>query len=343
MKRRIRRTHVALATGVSLALFGGALQLTSWNSSAPPNTISASTATLTPPTGLTGSSGTASWNPLSIPTANGTVSPSYNLQGYGHSGWSTLGSGLTGTSLTPSNPDVYACYGVQTQVGNWTSPYSTAAPSGASKGYPTGQMSDPRAIAIASNGDAYVVNFHQAGNNSANGSVSVIDTATNTYITTITSYGFDGPYAIAIASNGDAYVTNSNGNSISVISTTNNTYVTTITGFDGPNAIAFGTNGDAYVTNSTNSTVSVVDTSTNAIIATISGFDGPNAVAIAANGDAYVTNNGNHSVSVISTTTNLGTFALSAVATVNRATFIPGTNFGYALSNTHLSPIGPCY
>ena len=343
MKRRIRRTHVALATGVSLALFGGALQLASWSSSPLSNLLSIEASQLYAPTGLTNTSGTLSWAGVNsfVDPSGATISPSYNVNGYGPSGWSTLTSTSSTSNTPPIHPAIYACYGVQSKVGSWTSPYSTAVPSGVSKGYPF-RFGAPFAIAIATNGDAYVANYNP-------GSVAVISTTNNSYVTTITNSEFIYPGGIAIASNGDAYVTNFYGNSVAVISTTNNSYVTTITnsGLYTPYNIAIAPNGDAYVANQSGNSVSVIDTTNNSYVTTITNsvLNYPTSIAIAPNGDAYVTNRSGGSIFIISTTNNsyLGTVTLAGVSSLQNVAFVPGTNYGYVLSNTHLSPIGPCW
>ncbi len=160
----------------------------------------------------------------------------------------------------------------------------------------------PQGIAIAPNGQyAYVAN------NSGN-SVSVINLATNSVVTT--TDGFSGPAQIAISPNGQyAYVTNNSGNSVSVINLTTNSVVTTIDGFSGPEGIAIAPNGQyAYVANydgNSGTTVSIINLATNTITGTISGFASPYGIAITPNGQyAYVTNDGGDHISVINLATN---------------------------------------
>jgi YVTN family beta-propeller protein len=112
-------------------------------------------------------------------------------------------------------------------------------------------------VAVTPNGKyAYVIN-------SANGgSVSVINTATNTVTATVT-VGSD-PSGVAVTSNGEyAYVTNALGDSVSVISTATNTVTATIPHgqFGEPWGVAVTPNGEyAYVTNKISGTVAVIST-----------------------------------------------------------------------------------
>ena len=138
-----------------------------------------------------------------------------------------------------------------------------------------------------------------------NGTVSVVDIATNTISTTIS--GFDRPYSIAITPNGEyAYVGNYAEGTISVINTETNTISTTITGFSNPYFSVITPNGDyAYVTNNSGNSVFVIDISTNIVKTKIDGFISPYGIAITLNGNyLYVANNGGTTVSVISTETN---------------------------------------
>jgi YVTN family beta-propeller protein len=147
---------------------------------------------------------------------------------------------------------------------------------------------------------AYVTNFNT-------GTVSVIDTANNTELTTIAV----GSHPIAVVTNPDAtraFVANQNSSSVSVINTASNMVIQTIAVGLGPTGIAITPDGaSVYVTNQGDNTVSVINTSTYAVttISAISGgFAAPFAVAISPDGRAYVTNVLSRSVSVINTATN---------------------------------------
>ena len=118
---------------------------------------------------------------------------------------------------------------------------------------------------------AYVTNL---GSNN----VSVIDTSTNTVVSTITVG--TSPWGIAITPNGlYAYVTNLGSGNVLVINTSTNTVVSTISVGASPTSVAITPNGlYAYVTYSGN--VSVIDTSTNTVVGTISVGSVPFDVAI---------------------------------------------------------------
>jgi YVTN family beta-propeller protein len=115
------------------------------------------------------------------------------------------------------------------------------------------------------------------------GTVSVIDTATNSVVATISLGISQNPFGVAITPDGTrAYVTiNFPNNFVSVIDTATNTVVTTIPVGVGPTGVAITPDGTrAYVTNNDSDTVSVIDTTTNTVVATIPVGVGPVGVAI---------------------------------------------------------------
>jgi len=148
---------------------------------------------------------------------------------------------------------------------------------------------------------AYVTNV--------SGTVSVIDTATNTVVATVPVGIF--PSGVAITPNGRrVYVTNIF-NSISVIDTATNTVVVTISSGQFPTGIAITPDGtrayvvDQFADNQGNNTVSVIDTMTNSIVATIPVGRGPSEIAITPDGTrAYVPDQQDLIISVIDTATN---------------------------------------
>ena len=109
--------------------------------------------------------------------------------------------------------------------------------------------------------------------NAGSGTVSVINTSTNTVVKTV-GVGSD-PCGVAITPNGsDAYVANAGSGTVSVINTSTNTVVKTVgvgSGpYGGPYGVAITPNGsDAYVTNDGSNTVSVIKTSTNTVVKTV--------------------------------------------------------------------------
>ena len=162
--------------------------------------------------------------------------------------------------------------------------------------------SQPYAVAVR--GDQSLVYVA----NNVDGSVSVIDTATNTVVASI-AVG-SSPLGLAVSADGTrVYVANEISTYISVIDTASNT-VTTI-GIGSPSFdVAFSPDGTrAYATNnSVGSTVSVINTATNTVETTINVGAGPTDVVFSPDGArAYVTNFFDDTVSVIDTATNMVT------------------------------------
>jgi YVTN family beta-propeller protein len=167
--------------------------------------------------------------------------------------------------------------------------------------------------------------------------LAVIDTGTNTVVTTI---AMSSPLGVAVTPNGAfAYVTNFEGGSVSVIDRAN-TVVATVPGFSSPLFVAVTPNGAfVYVANFANDTVGVINTATNTLATTIPLPAGsqPTGVAITPNGaSVYVTDQGTNTVSVISTATNRVTATVPVGAnpaypavTPNGA-FVYVSNFGGA-------------
>jgi YVTN family beta-propeller protein len=163
----------------------------------------------------------------------------------------------------------------------------------------------PQGIAYSSeNGNMYVTN-------TGAGTVSVIDTSTNTVIDTIEVE--DLPVAIAYSSdNGNMYVTNEGPEGpdlVSVIDTSTNTVIDTIEVEETPVGLAYNPgNKNLYVTSNTNEgpdLVSVIDTSTNTVIDTIQLSRSPFGIAYNPdNGNMYVAIIDSTAVSVIDSSTN---------------------------------------
>ena len=164
-----------------------------------------------------------------------------------------------------------------------------------------GVGSQPYAVAVRGDQSlVYVSNF-------VDGTVSVVDTATNAVVASIAVGG--SPLGLAVSADGTrVYVANDNSNNISVIDTASNT-VTTIDIMSPSFDVALSPDGtQAYATNSStflgSDTVSVIDTATNTVT-TIKVGDGAADVVFSPDGArAYVTNFFDDSVSVIDTATN---------------------------------------
>jgi len=171
-------------------------------------------------------------------------------------------------------------------------------------------------ICLAKTNYAYVANF-------SGSTVSVINTANNTVVKTVTVGG--SPFDVAVDQAGKAaYVTNFGSGTVSVISTSTNAVTATITVGTSPDGIVIAPNGKtAYVANQGSNSVSVINTGTKKVTATVSVQSQPSEMALTPNGAfLYVVNFGSNTVSVISTLTN------KVVATVN----VGGTPVAVAIS-----------
>ena len=187
---------------------------------------------------------------------------------------------------------------------------------------------------------AYVVNL-------ADG-VSVIDTGTNTVVTTVTAG--TGPQAVAITPDGRfAYVVNLTSNEVSVINTATNTVAATVAVGFGPFGVAITPNGAfAYVTafgdRCANGGVWVISTATNAVVATVPLAGCTTGVAITPDGAlAYVANNTSSTVSVIETATNHLVLAVPVGSSPQGVAITPDGAFAYvthsALSGTSANSV----
>ncbi|MFD5424148.1 hypothetical protein [Streptomyces sp. NPDC127084] len=123
---------------------------------------------------------------------------------------------------------------------------------------------------------AYVANA--SGNP---GTVSVVDTVTNTVVVAIPVGS--GPVGVAVSPDGTrVYVTDFSGSTVSVVDTATNTVVATVPVGSGPFGLAVLPDGTrVYVTNRFDGTVSVIDTATDTVVATVPVGDVPLGVAIA--------------------------------------------------------------
>jgi len=150
---------------------------------------------------------------------------------------------------------------------------------------------------------AYVANSNK---------VSVIDTSTNTIVSTIPFENVgDITKVVAISPDGRFVYVTSLSDVVSVIDTCTNTVVDTINVGDFPVGIVVTPNSSfAYVANaglatSVSGTVSVIDINTNMVVDTVTVGRDPIGISITPNGNfAYVTNAKSDNVSVIDTTTN---------------------------------------
>jgi len=191
-----------------------------------------------------------------------------------------LGSSLHGVAVSPDGTNVYVANTLTSSVAtdsiyviNTTN--NTVYASIPEDGY------DPIGIAVTPDSSkVYVANLGIYNP----GSVSVIDTATNTLNSTIFLEGTN-LYAfpdVAVAPDGlTVYVTGYSqtvGNVYAINTTNNNDYTIINTGFKSPYGLAVTPDGkNVYVSNSGNNNVSVINTTTNTV-STISGFYQPRSI-----------------------------------------------------------------
>jgi len=158
--------------------------------------------------------------------------------------------------------------------------------------------------------------------NRGDDNISVISTATNEVIETVSAAGAGGngntPHSIAFDSaNNRMYFLIGNWNfledAVMVLNTADNSISAKIDVGERPQDIAFDSaNNRMYVTNYNDDTVSVINTANNSVIATVSVGEAPNGIAFdSANNRMYVTNNVDDTVSVINTANN------SVIATIS--------------------------
>jgi len=141
--------------------------------------------------------------------------------------------------------------------------------------------------------------------NGGSNNVSVIDTASNTVVSTI-AVG-SGPIGVAVNATGTrVYVSNLVSNSVSVIDTATNAASATVPVGASPGGIAVNPAGTrVYVANLDAGSVSVIDTGTNAVTATVTVGASPGGVAVNPAGTrVYVPNSDGSTISVIDAATN---------------------------------------
>jgi YVTN family beta-propeller protein len=161
-----------------------------------------------------------------------------------------------------------------------------------------GEKYSPCGIAITPDGNKLYV-----ADRDING-VSVIDTATNTVIATVSA----GKWPMGVAASPDGtkvYVTNRYNNNVSVIDTGTNVIIATVNVEPGPSGITVSPDGTKlYVTNCESNTLSEIDTGSNTVTATVPVEEWPMGVAASPDGTKiYVSDQRSNNVSVIDSTT----------------------------------------
>lgn len=191
--------------------------------------------------------------------------------------------------------------------------------------------------------------------NVIDGTVSVINTATNTVEGQPIHVGKE-PRGIAINPNGAAaYVTNFRDDTVSVINTATNSVTTTIAlqqakEKKGPQGIAIAPKDGTkvYVVNGFDNSVSVIDTNTNSVLRTIRVGKEPQEIALTSDGKrAYVTSFATNSVTVLDLTSNttVATVAVGetpdgvAVSPDDKRVYVANYNFTNVVNGDSVSVI----
>ena len=164
----------------------------------------------------------------------------------------------------------------------------------------------PVGVAMTPNGSRTYVT------NQLSDTVSVIDTASNTVIKTVSLPASSVPEGVAVSGDGAwVYVANSQAGTVSVISTATNAVTSTISGVTGAFRLALIPDGSRlYVSSNMTDSVFVIDTATQNILTVINSapeISDPGALAMSPDGSRlYVANNLNvGSLAVIDTATNV--------------------------------------
>jgi len=175
--------------------------------------------------------------------------------------------------------------------------------------------------------------------NNWNSTVSVVNTAMDTIITTIPVGS--SPDGVAVSPTGKVYVTNNGDNTISVIDTATNTVTATVLVGSNPDGVAVNPTGTkVYVTNANSDTVSVIDTATNKVTATVPVGSYPWGVAVNPDGTkAYAVNYNSNTVSIIDTATNKVTATISVEEYPSGVAVNPTGTKAYVTNNYIVSVI----
>jgi gliding motility-associated-like protein len=192
--------------------------------------------------------------------------------------------------------------------------------------------------ATPSGGFAYIAN-------SGDGTLSIINVATNTVVSKITPP--NDPFSACISPDGSrGYIGCGGGSStVAIINTATNTLISTInvgaTGYS--TSVAVTPDGKfLYVTNNVANTVSVVNLISNAVIAVIPVGAYPFGVAISRDGTkAYVGYTFNNYLSVISTVSNTIVSTINLSSPAQYLAISPDGSKLYAPAGTNLTVINP--
>jgi YVTN family beta-propeller protein len=185
--------------------------------------------------------------------------------------------------------------------------------------------------------------------NQSDGTVSVIDTATNTVTATI-AVG-NQPNAVAVnATTGRFYVTNQADGTVSVIDAATNTIVATISTGSEPFGVAVNaTTGFVYVTHtgtpsdpagSPSGTVSVIDAATNTVTGTVTVGESAAGIAVnPATGDIYIADYVGSNVLVLEPIAGVAPIAVGVDGPAVCLAFNPVSGYIYAPSGYSVSVV----
>ncbi len=174
--------------------------------------------------------------------------------------------------------------------------------------------------------------------NNGDGTLAVIDAATNTVTTTIPVGSY--PYGVAVNPKGTkVYVANGNSKTVSVIDAATNTVTATIPVGTFPYGVTVDPTGaKVYVTNMEDNTVSIIDTATNTVIATLPVISNPWAIAFNPEGTKlYVVSN--NVTSIIDASTNTVISTVPVGGSRSGISFTPDGKKVYVVGNGTVSVI----
>ena len=182
---------------------------------------------------------------------------------------------------------------------------------------------------------------------STDGTISVINTATKTVISTI-AIDPDPLYTLLSKDDKTLYVIHRIQNEIEVINTTTGTITTRINiGSNVQGGMVLSPDGSRlYASNFDDNTVSVINTTTNFIIGTIPVGPAPNGITISDNGNfLYVSNTGDNTVSVVNTASLTVTSKFNLSGLSHSSGYIPSAVCGpvitFNITVNAAAPVAP--
>ncbi|MBI5195507.1 MAG: YncE family protein, partial [Nitrospirae bacterium] len=190
-------------------------------------------------------------------------------------------------------------------------------------------FNEPYAVAFtADDSEAWVVN--KQGGGSSTGSVSIIDTSTQSVTDTIDDICFSSPEGIAIA-NGKAYVANRGDGTVCVVNVASRTVSTTISTGGSPRYAVATPNGNfVYVsTDSSSAGIKKIRTSDDTITATIA-VRGRNLAVMPDGTKVYVATQGN-TIEVINVSNNsYSTITFTGAYSIYGVAILSDSSYGFA-------------